>query len=447
MIAYRIIERKRDGVELESSEIEGFFRGYLAGSVDDCQVAAFLMAVFFRGLSAGELDALVEVMLRSGTVLDRWDVPGPTVDKHSTGGVGDKVSLVLAPLGAALGLRVPMMSGRGLGHTGGTLDKLEAIPGFRTDLSLAEFRAVLERVGCAMISQTREIAPLDGRLYALRHATGTVPSIPLIAASIMSKKLAEGLDALVLDVKRGSGAFIPEEGRALELARIMVAIGERRGLRTVALLTAMDCPLGRAVGNALEAREAMQCLGGQGPEDLRTLVLALAAEMLLAVGVADSRAAAAAAAARALDDGSAREKCAELVAAQGGDPRVVKDPALLPVGPETAAFRAPRDGVVRCVCPERLGSGVVELGGGRVRPGERIDPRVGFTLEVRPGTPVRGRQVMATAYAGSASGAARGLKILQEAIEVGDEVKGRPLPLISHRVTAAGVEEVATSRV
>lgn len=440
MIPSRVIERKRDGQELDAAELSAFFEAYLRGEVEDYQVAAFLMAVYFRGLSPAELDALVEVMLRSGAVLDLSDVPGPKVDKHSTGGVGDKVSLVLAPLAAALGLRVPMMSGRGLGHTGGTLDKLEAIPGFRTGLPLDEFRRVVARVGCAMIGQTREIAPLDGRLYALRDVTGTVPSIPLIAASIMSKKLAEGLDALVLDVKRGPGGFMPETDRALELAETMVRIGEGRGLRTVALLTAMDRPLGRAVGNAIEVREAIECLAGGGPLELRTLVTALAGEMLLAAGTTGSIDEAQDAARRALQDGRALEVFARLVAAQGGDPAVVEDPGRLPLAPETATVFAPRDGVVTGVDPARLGHGLIALGGGRKRLGDPIDHRVGFFLEVAPGQRVGRGEPLARVYAANADGARLGLRVLEEVIEIGEEPPPHPLPLISHRVTAKGVE-------
>ena len=329
MIPSRIIEAKRDGASLATEELEGFLAGYLDGRVPDYQMAAFLMAVCFRGLDARETDVLVRSMLESGAVLDLGDLDGPKVDKHSTGGVGDKVSLVLAPLAAAVGLYVPMISGRGLGHTTGTLDKLEAIPGFRTGISLETFRGVLADVGCAMIGQTEEIAPLDRRLYALRDVTGTVPVIPLIAASIMSKKLAEGLDALVLDVKVGSGAFLPEESRALELARAMVSIGTARGLCTVALLTAMDRPLGRAVGNGLETREAIACLRGEGPDDLRELVVAEVGEMLRAgePGVTEDEAQARVSG--ALASGAALERFVRLVEAQGGDPRVAEDPSRM----------------------------------------------------------------------------------------------------------------------
>src|SRR5919204_5464533 len=285
MLAYRLIERKRDGGRIEPREWRALIHAYAAGHVPDYQMAALLMAAFLRGLDRGETNALTEAMLTSGARLALSHLPRARVDKHSTGGVGDKVSIVLAPLIASLGVVVPMMSGRGLGHTGGTLDKLEAIPGLRTELSLADARAQLERVGCAMIGQTAEIAPADRRMYALRDATATVESIPLIAASIMSKKLAEGLSGLVLDVKRGSGSFLPELERGLELIRTMIELGADHGCSVVALVTAMDRPLGRACGNALETEEAIYALRGEGPPDVMQVTYALGAEMLVLAGV------------------------------------------------------------------------------------------------------------------------------------------------------------------
>ncbi|HEX6589434.1 MAG TPA: thymidine phosphorylase, partial [Longimicrobiales bacterium] len=319
----RVIELKRDGGEVPESDLRAFFGAFLNGSVADYHVSAFLMAVMFRGMSPRELATLLDVMLHSGDTVDFGAARTRTVDKHSTGGVGDKVSLVLAPLAAALGVRVPMISGRGLGHTGGTLDKLEAIPGFSTQLPLESFRAQVERLGCALIGQTAEIAPLDRRLYALRDVTGTVESIPLISASIMSKKLAEGIGGLVLDVKRGSGAFLPELERGLELARTMIDLGAAAGCRVVALVSAMDRPLGYAVGNAIETEEAILTLQGGGPDDLRELTIVQTVEMMLLAGVETDRAAALAACARALDDGRALEKMREIVAAQGGNPAVL----------------------------------------------------------------------------------------------------------------------------
>ncbi|MDQ3997443.1 MAG: thymidine phosphorylase, partial [Gemmatimonadota bacterium] len=288
MLATRLIERKRDGGRVEPGEWHSLARAYAAGHIPDYQMAAFLMACYLRGLDRGETAALTDAMLKSGETLDLSDLAVPRIDKHSTGGVGDKVSIILAPLVASVGVAVPMMSGRGLGHTGGTLDKLESIPGFRTDLSLRDARAQLERLGCVLIGQTAEIAPADRKMYALRNATATVESIPLIAASIMSKKLAEGLTGLVLDVKRGSGAFLPELERGLELSRTMIELGADRGCPTVVLVTAMDRPLGRACGNALEVEEAILGLRGEGPEDLMTVTYALGAEMLLLAKVTPS---------------------------------------------------------------------------------------------------------------------------------------------------------------
>src|SRR5690349_5919614 len=288
MLALRLIERKRDGGRIDAGDWRALANAYAAGHVPDYQMAAFLMACFLRGLDRAETHALTEAMLRSGEVLDLAYLGRPRIDKHSTGGVGDKVSIVLAPLIASLGVAVPMMSGRGLGHTGGTLDKLESIPGFRTDLSLAEATAQVERIGCALIGQTAEIAPADRRMYALRGATSTVEVIPLIASSIMSKKLAEGLTGLVLDVKRGSGAFLPDLERGLELARTMIDLGADHGCPVVALITAMDRPLGRACGNALEVEESIAALKGEGPPDLMAVTYALGAEMLVLGGAAES---------------------------------------------------------------------------------------------------------------------------------------------------------------
>src|SRR3712207_845999 len=289
MRATRLIERKRDGGHIESGEWHALARAYAAGHIPDYQMAAFLMACYLRGLDRAETASLTEAMLRSGESLDLSHLPAARVDKHSTGGVGDKVSIILAPLVASLGVVVPMMSGRGLGHTGGTLDKLESIPGFRTDLALDDARTQLERLGCVLIGQTGEIAPADRKMYALRNATATVESIPLIAASIMSKKLAEGLTGLVLDVKRGSGAFLPELERGIELARTMIELGADHGCPTVVLVTAMDRPLGRACGNALEVEEAILGLRGEGPEDLMAVTYALGVEMLLLAGATSSR--------------------------------------------------------------------------------------------------------------------------------------------------------------
>jgi pyrimidine-nucleoside phosphorylase len=339
---------------------------------------------------------------------------------------------------ASCGVAVPMMSGRGLGHTGGTLDKLESIPGFRTGLSLRETRAQVERIGCAMLGQTPEIAPADKRLYALRDVTGTVESIPLIAASIMSKKLAEGLSGLVLDVKTGSGAFMPQPERAIELARTMIGLGEARGCPTVALLTAMDRPLGRACGNALEVEESIEGLRGGGPEDLMEVTYALGAEMLLLVGAAADREDARRRLREAVDSGRALETFARIIEAQGGNPAVVEDPGILPQARAVEVFRAPRTGVVSVVEPRRIGRAIMELGGGRRTVEDEIDPAVGFVITVKPGDPVKAGEPVASVFAGDERGIANGLAALTEAITIGGEPKWSPL--ISHRITRAGVE-------
>ena len=444
LVPAKTIQRKRDGATLSEAEIRSFFSGYAAGRVPEYAMASLLMAIFFRGLAREELDVLVDVMLHSGVVLDLSDIPARKVDKHSTGGVGDKTSLVLAPLLASLGVCVPMLSGRGLGHTGGTLDKLEAIPGFRTNLSLKEFRAQLERIGCAMIGQTEEIAPLDRRLYALRDVTGTVEAIPLISSSIMSKKLAEGLDGLVLDVKRGSGAFLPELDRALELARLMVSICAGRSCDVVALLTAMDRPLGYAVGNALETEEAMFALRGEGPADLRELVVALAAEMALLGRVAPTLAAARDAVTAALDDGRALERMRVLVEAQGGNPAVVDDPALLPQAPVRRTLESDADGWIQTMDTRAIGLAALAIGAGRRTLDSRIDPAVGFQITARPGDRVERGAPLATVFAASTDDAEEALAALRDAIAIAESPPAHtPLPLISHRVTAEGVEELS----
>src|SRR6187402_726649 len=327
MLARTLIERKRDGGRISPAEWRRLMRDYAVDAVPDYQMSALAMAIFFRGLDRDETSALTDAMLESGASLELTHLVSQRVDKHSTGGVGDKVSLVLAPLVASLGVAVPMMSGRGLGHTGGTLDKLESIPGFRTDLALDQATRQLERLGCALIGQTREIAPADRRLYALRDATATVESIPLIAASIMSKKLAEGLTGLVLDIKRGSGAFLPDLESGLTLAKTMIELGADHSCPVIVLMTAMDRPLGRACGNALEVEEAIMALRGEGPPDLMKVTYALGAEMLLLGGVAVDRDDARRRMEVAISSGSAASKFEEIIKAQGGDPRVVDDPS------------------------------------------------------------------------------------------------------------------------
>ena len=435
-----LIERKRDGGALGPAEWRDLLAAYADGRIPDYQMAALLMACFLRGLAREETAALLDGMLASGSRLDFAHLGRPVVDKHSTGGVGDKVSLVLAPLVAACGVAVPMMSGRGLGHTGGTLDKLESIPGFRTDLSLEETKAQIDRVGCAMIGQTPEIAPVDKRLYALRDVTATVECIPLIAASIMSKKLAEGLTGLVLDVKQGSGAFITDPEKSRELAETMIRLGEDRGCPTVALLTAMDRPLGRACGNALEAEEAIMSLRGEGPQDLHDVTLALGVEMLLLAGEAEA-ADAAARLEEAIGSGKAAEKFEAIIEAQGGNPAVVEDPALLPQAECVEVYYAPSAGTIVEVEPRAIGRAVVQMGGGRQQVDDAVDPTVGFVITARPGQEVHTSEPLASIFARDEAGVALARAALDRAIKIG-EGRAAPLPLVAARVTAKGVEDL-----
>jgi pyrimidine-nucleoside phosphorylase len=438
MVIPSLIQHKRDGGSLEPAVWRRLIEDYTAGRVPDYQMSALLMAVVWRGLAAEELAAFTQAMLDSGDRLSFGSSTPPRVDKHSTGGIGDKVSLLLAPMVAACGVAVPMMSGRGLGHTGGTLDKLEAIPGFRTNLSLKEARDQVERIGCAMLGQTAEIAPADKRLYALRDVTGTVESIPLIAASIISKKLAEGLTGLVLDVKTGSGAFLPETAQAIELAQTMIRLARDHGCPTVVLLTAMDRPLGRSCGNALEVEEAIEGLRGDGPADLMEVTYALGVEMLLLAKVVDDTGEARRQLEASVTSGRALAKLSQIIEAQGGNSKVIDDPELLPQAAEVEVFRAVRDGVVSRVEPRRLGQGIVELGGGRRTIEDTINPAVGFVIPVKPGDQVREGEPIASIFAEDVDGIELGLKALGEAIAIG--ASGQPTPLISHRVTENGIE-------
>ena len=390
MVPQWMIEKKRDGGALSADEIRAFVAGYTAGTIPDYQMAALAMAIFFRGMTPDETAALTDAMMRSGDTLSFAGWPRPTADKHSTGGIGDKISLVLGPLAASAGLAVPMISGRGLGLTGGTLDKLEAIPGFNTRLSPDAFRAALSRAGCAIIGQTDRLAPADRKLYALRDVTGTVPSIPLITASILSKKLAEGAASLVLDVKCGRGAFMrtPEQARAL--ADSLLRVGRALGRTMAALITDMEQPLGRTAGNALEVREAVEVLRGGGPADVRSLTLALTARMCLLAGVATDAAAAERDLAARLDDGRALAAFRDMVAAQGGDIRVADDPgAVLPTAAVMESLPAPADGWVAGVDAEIIGRVVLQLGAGRRRSDDVIDPAAGVDRLVQCGDRVR----------------------------------------------------------
>lgn len=441
MIPQHLIRRKRNGEELDPEELAAFFRAYADGRIAEYQMSAFLMAVFFRGLSPDELTALVHVMLHSGTVVDLSSLGAPRVDKHSIGGVGDKVSLILAPLVASLDVYVPMMSGRGLGHTGGTVDKLESIPGFNTALSLDQFRRQLQQLHCALIAPTDDIAPLDKRLYALRDVTGTVESIPLIASSIMSKKLAEGITALVLDIKQGNGSFMPELDRALQLAKTQIAIGESHGCRTVALVTAMDRPLGYAIGNAIETEEAILTLHGEGPADVVEVTLWLAAEMLMLAGRETERQNAYEAARQALADGRALEKMRLIIEAQDGNPAVLDDPALLPQAPVRRVFESKRDGYIGQMQVREIGEAAVAMGAGRASLDGDIDLAVGFFMTAKTGQQVARGQPLATVFARSEIDAEQAIAALERAVPIGDHVV-TPLPLISHRVTADGIEQL-----
>jgi pyrimidine-nucleoside phosphorylase len=403
MRAVDIIRKKRDGEVLDTAEIESFVRGATAPEGDpkrwpDYQVSALLMAIVLRGMTPDETATLTLAMIHSGEKLDLSDLPGPKIDKHSTGGVGDKTSLILAPLAAACGVVVPMMPGRGLGHTGGTLDKLESIPGFRFNLSLDEFRAALRKVGCAMIGQTAELAPADRVLYALRDVTATVESIPLISASIMSKKIAEGIDGLVLDVKCGRGAFMTTRDDARALADSLVAIGRANGVRTEAILTAMDRPLGRAIGNSLEVIEAIWTLEGNGPKDLETLSVHLAARMVHLGGLAANLTEAEGNVREALASGRGLEKFREIIVEQGGDPRAIDDHHLFPTAPHCYKIYAPRGGYVSDIDALSIGQAVMRLGAGRSRTDEQIDLSAGALLLAQVGEKVHAGELLAELY-------------------------------------------------
>lgn len=398
-----LIEKKRDGGELSRDEIAALIRGYTRDEIPDYQMAAWLMAGFLRGMSDDETRALVEEMLHSGVVLSHDEIPLPKVDKHSTGGVGDKTSIAIAPIAAACGVAVPMISGRALAHTGGTLDKLEAIPGFRTNLSLDEFKRVLADCGLSLIGQTREIAPADRKLYALRDLTATVPFRPFICASIMSKKLAEGIDGLVLDVKSGNGAFMREFEDARKLAEMLAATGRGMGKRVVALVTDMNQPLGRWAGNAVETREAIEMLQGRLDGDFAELSIELAARMLEVGGVESDLDAARSRAVEAVTSGRALEKLRRVIELQGGDPRVVDDTGRLPQALLSRDVRAAREGYVSAVRTDEIGRIIMDWGGGRRRLEDRIDYGVGLNLHVRIGDHVKPGDPIVTAYYNDAS--------------------------------------------
>ena len=421
MRAVDIIQRKRDGEGLSREEVAFFVDGYTRGRIPDYQASAFAMAVFFRGMTSAETVALTESMMRTGEVLDLSDLPGPRVDKHSTGGVGDKTSLILAPLAAAAGAYVPMISGRGLGHTGGTLDKLESIPGFRVGLSLKEFRETLRKCGLGLIGQTPEIAPADRKLYALRDVTATVESLPLIASSIMSKKMAEGIDALILDVKTGDGAFMKKFEDSKALAEAMVRIGRGMGKKVSALITDMEQPLGRTVGNALEVKESVETLQGHGPKDLESLSLELAAWMLHLGGIAPGLDAARTRVRDALASGAGLRKFQEVIGLQGGDPRVCDDTSRLPQARETVELRSEAEGRVAGIACRTVGRAAMLLGAGRETVDSRIDPAVGVVLHKKVGDPVREGESLMTLHVNERGRLEEATALLRQAVRIARE--------------------------
>lgn len=431
--AIDVIRKKRDGEELSMAEIEYLVESYTAGEIPDYQVSAWLMAVLLRGMTRAETAWLTDAMLHSGEVLDLSSLAATKVDKHSTGGVGDKTSLVLAPLVAAAGVAVPMISGRGLGHTGGTLDKLESIPGFNVNLPVSQFRRVLETCGCAMIGQTSEIAPADRKLYALRDVTGTVESPYLICASIMSKKLAEGIDALVLDVKTGSGAFMKSEKDAAFLAELMVETGERMGKQMAALITDMDQPLGSMIGNALEVVEVVEVLRGGGPEDLRNLCIELAGWMLHLGGACTTVSEGKQKSERLIASGKALGKFRYMVELQGGDPRAIDDTARLPRAEHAMEITAARGGYVVSWQCESVGRACVILGGGRERKEDSVDPAVGIVLHKKVGSRVSPGESLATVYYNSEPRAIQAKQLLEKSYQIADSPNVDQRPLI-HRV-------------
>jgi len=419
-----VIRKKRDGRSLSREEIEFFIAGVTSGRIADYQVSALLMAIYLNGMDQNEQQALTEAMLNSGNILDFTDIPKPKADKHSTGGVGDKTSIIIAPLVAACGVCVPMISGRGLGHTGGTLDKLESVPGYRVALSATEFKQVLDKVGYAMAGQTAELAPADKKMYALRDATATVEAIPLIVASIISKKGAAGLDAMIIDVKVGNGAFMREEARAEALAHALVSTGNSCGIKTRALLTDMNQPLGRAVGNSLEIEECIEILRGEANEAARPVLdlsLELCAHMLLLANVDQTIEAAHARLQDVLTSGRALECLRSNIEAQGGDPRVCDAPGkFLPLVSETVKVESPRSGFITRVDTTEIGHAIAAIGGGRVRIEDTVDPTVGFTSELKMGDEVRAGDAIGIVYCADSGAAIEAARRIQESYEIAD---------------------------
>jgi pyrimidine-nucleoside phosphorylase len=420
-----VIRKKRDGQPLSHEEIKFFIDGVTHGQIADYQISALLMAIYLNGMNHAEQQALTESMLQSGSILDFSDIPKPKADKHSTGGVGDKTSLLIAPMVAACGVCVPMISGRGLGHTGGTLDKLESIPGYRVNLSATEFKKVLQQVGYAMAGQTAELAPADKKMYALRDATATVEAIPLIVASIISKKGAAGLDAMVIDVKVGSGAFMRDETRAKELAHALVSTGNSCGIKTRALLTDMNQPLGRAVGNSIEVKECIDILRGEVSESVRPVLdlsLELSAHMLVLANVEQTIAAAHHKVQRALETGAALEVLRLNVEAQGGEPRVCDAPAsFLPLVSESFKVESRRSGYITSVDTTEIGHAIAAIGGGRVRIEDVVDPTVGFMADLKIGDRVSGGDTIGVVYCKDDANAREAARRIQDAYHISEE--------------------------
>jgi pyrimidine-nucleoside phosphorylase len=435
-----LIRKKRDGETLTSQEIQYLIRAYTDDRIPDYQLSAFLMASFLNGLNTEEAAALTHSMLHSGIVVDLSDTPGVKVDKHSTGGVGDKLSLILAPIVAACGVPVPMISGRGLGHTGGTLDKLESIPGFTVDVDLSRYKEILKKQNLVLVGQTEEIAPADKRIYALRDVTATVESIPLIAGSIMSKKLAEGIDALVLDVKFGSGAFMKKHEDAVKLAETLVGIGEQFGKQTIAYLTNMEQPLGYAVGNWLEVKESIDCLNGDGPDDVMEITHLLAGTMIylgkeaasVEEGIEKSR--------KAVDDGSALQKWIDIVEEQGGDSSVIKNPESYPEASVVVPVKADKEGFVSEMDAFAMGMVSVELGAGRKAKEDDVDPQAGFMLHKKIGDRVEKGETFATLHTNKQEAADSAKAGMQQAVTI-KQIAPKELRQVTHRVDKDGIHD------
>jgi pyrimidine-nucleoside phosphorylase len=443
MSPVELIRKKRDGGTLTREELESFVSAFVKGEIPDYQMSAFLMAAFFRGMDDRETAAFTDVMLHSGEIVDLSAIPGIKVDKHSTGGVGDKVSLILAPMVAACGVPVPMISGRGLGHTGGTLDKLESIPGFRTDMPIATYKEAIAEVGCVLIGQTTEIAPADKRMYALRDVTATVESVPLIAGSIMSKKLAEGIDALVLDVKTGDGAFMKHYDDSVALARALVGIGTAMGKKTIGFITGMDQPLGLAVGNWLEVVESVECLKGRNIPDLMEVTYVLGGAMVHLGGRAGSIEEGMKLCRSAIWSGKAYEKFLEIVRRQGGDISVLEQPARYPAAAYSAEVVSPSAGYVGAFETMRIGLLAIELGAGRKKVDDVLDPSAGILLKKKAGDKVDRGEVLASIHAGRKDALDRVRNLLAATFTIVDRMPAA-VPLVRSLIDDAGVHPWTT---